>query len=109
MPTLKVTMTVRQVYVHDSETEYDDHKIENAKARCARSAPSRGAREQPIGGVEQQHENGDDIFGIVIPIPAGEAVHPDKAERGADGDRNQTDENARAAHALEQFERRESP
>ena len=62
-----------------------------------------------IGGVECEYEEGDYVLGIVIPILAGEAVDPDKAENGADGDGKQTDENAGTAHAFEEIEGGQAP
>jgi len=44
-----------------------------------------------------------------MPDVAGEAVHPDKAQRGADGDGDEADEDAALAHAIEKIERREAP
>jgi len=40
---------------------------------------------------------------------AGQAVDPDEAEDGADGDGDQADQDAGTAHALEEIERGEAP
>ena len=39
----------------------------------------------------------------------GEAVDPDESKHGADRDRDDADEDAGAAHTLEEFERRKAP
>src|SRR5438045_8206066 len=44
-----------------------------------------------------------------MPDVAGEAVNPDEAEDCADGDRDEADENAALAHAIEQVEGRKAP
>jgi hypothetical protein len=62
-----------------------------------------------IGGVECEYEEGDYVLGIVIPILAGEAVDPDKTENGADGDREEADQNAGAAHAFEEIKGGKAP
>ena len=75
----------------------------------ARSAPARIARKAQIENVRHKNEQGDDVFGIVMPDVAGEAVNPDEAEDGADGNRNESDENAALTHAIEKVEGWKAP
>ena len=44
-----------------------------------------------------------------MPELPGEAVDPDEAQRGANRDGNNADQDAGLAHALEQFQRRQAP
>src|SRR5882724_2913704 len=106
---LEVPVTVRKIEIYDREAEHDDHEIKNAQTRGPSAAPCCGARELKIGGVEQEHQKCDYILRIVIPVLTGQAVHPDEAEDRAYGDRNQADQDAGTAHALEEFEGRQPP
>src|SRR5215468_5749184 len=102
-------MTVRKIDIHDRETQYDHEKVEDAKSGGASAAPRGSTREPKINGVEQEDKQSDDIFRFVIPILTGQAIHPNEAEHGADGDRNEADENARLTHALEKLQRGQPP
>src|SRR4029077_1805314 len=106
---LKIAMTMRKIEIHDRETEYHDGKIENVELGCASAAPGGGSRQLKVQQVQEQDEQRDDVFGIVIPVLALQAVHPNETHGRANGDGNQADEDARLAHALEKFLRRQSP
>ena len=58
-------MAVRQIQIHDGETENHHHKIENAEPGSTGAPPGRGACEPKIDDVEHQHEQRDDVFRIV--------------------------------------------
>src|SRR5258708_5441153 len=99
---LEIPMRVREKQIHYSETENHDGEVENAKLRGTSSAPAGIAGEPQIENVSSENEQRDDVFGIVAPYIAGEAIDPDEAEGGADGDGNEADEDAALAHAIEQ-------
>src|SRR6266851_2075330 len=102
-------MRVREKQIHYGEAENHNGEIENAKLGGASSAPAGIAGQPQIENVSREDEQRDDVFGIVVPDIAGEAIDPDEAEGGADGDRNEANENAALAHAIEKIERGEAP
>src|ERR1700675_1507263 len=102
-------MRVREKQIHNGETENHNDKIENAKLGGAGSAPSGVAGQPQIQGVGGENQQRDDVFRIVVPDGAGEAIDPDKTESGADADRDQADEHAALAHAIEKIERGKTP
>ena len=102
-------MRTREKQVHDRETENHNGEIKNAKLRGARSAPARIARKTQIKDIGDENKQRDDVFGIVTPHVAGEAVDPDVAEGRADGDGDNANQNAALTHTIEQIERRQSP
>src|SRR5713226_198567 len=106
---LKIPVVLGQVQINHRKAENDDNKIKNAKLGSARAAPRRGTRKIKIGGVERKHQERYDVLGVVIPKLAAETVDPDKAKCSADGDGNEANEDAAAAHAIEKLERRQAP
>ena len=106
---LKIAVAVRQIEVDHRKTQDDDHEIENVEARGASAAPVAGARELEVHGVEQEHEQRDGVFGVVIAIGPGETVDPDETQNSADGDGDQADEDARLAHALKEVQGGKTP
>src|SRR5260370_42612407 len=104
-----MALGVREIQVHHRETQDHDDEIEDAEPGGSGAAPGGCAGELQIGGVECEYERGYHVLGIVIPILAGEAVDPDKTQNGADGDRNEANEHAGAAHALEEVDRGKAP
>src|SRR5579863_9173334 len=102
-------MRVREKQIHNGETENHNDEIENAKLRGAGSAPSGVAGQPQIQGVGDENQQGDHIFGIVVPNGTGETIDPDETESGSDTDGNQADQHAALAHAIEKIERGEAP
>ena len=82
-------------------------KMQSWEARAPRHPGLRASRK--IENVGDEHQQSDDVFRVVVPDVAGEAVDPDEAERGADGDGDESDQDAALAHAIEKIERRETP
>ena len=88
---LKVAMAVRQVKIDDGEAQNHHDKVKNAKPGSAWASPRGAARESQIGDVQQQDEQSDHIFRIVVPILASETVDPDESENCADADGDEAD------------------
>ena len=97
-------MRAREKQVHNGEAENHNRKIKNAELRSAGSAPAGIACEPQIKNVGNEDEQRDDVLGIVVPNVAGEAIDPDEPENGADRDRDESDQNAALAHAIEEIE-----
>src|SRR5579883_1735520 len=98
--TLKVAMTRRKIQIHHRKAQNDQHKIENTQLRGSRAAPRRRTGQTKIDDVHQQHDQRDDVLGIVVPDPPGEPVHPEKAHDRAAHYGNEPDQHARLTHAL---------
>src|SRR5580700_11884632 len=106
---LEVTMILRQIEVHHSKTHHHDKKIKDTELGGSRSPPRSRLRQLKIKRVKQQHQQGDDVLGIVVPHLSSQPVDPHESKRCADGDRHQPHENARSAHAFEKFKCRKPP
>src|SRR5215831_18797867 len=106
---LEIAMRVREKQVYHGKTENHDREIEDTKLRGARSAPAGITRQPQIDYIGHQHQQGDDVFRIVVPDSAAQPVDPNKPQRRANGNGDQPDQHAALAHAIEQVERRQTP
>jgi len=107
--TLKIPVRAREKQIHYREAENHYGKIENAKLRGARSAPTWLARQPKIKSIRSKNKEGDDIFRVVVPDLASQPINPHETERRADGDRDETHQDAALAHAVEKIERGQAP
>src|ERR1700722_2061950 len=64
---------------------------------------------EEIYRVEQQDKQRDDVFRVVVPELAVQAIDGNKTECGACGNGYEADQNTGAAHAFQKIQRRQAP